>query len=219
MRKIYLTLTMLIFFFAVQFAHAQDGIALKFLRSGTDSQSVQVSVAVVDGAVVDGVGASIQCSHDFKATAGNVTEEILCPNVNGNSNPTIEISVSLGGLPANFSFNTIGLDIHALNGGNSYQQNDDNKVRKFNVALKQGATKDAQTDFGSLSDIDVAAGIGTAGSVHQLWTVAGGKVAVDDGVLFLTLTITAGSQNDGCFFGLSEIQLTTSDSTPEPEPE
>lgn len=219
MRKIYLTLTMLIFFFAVQFAHAQDGIALKFLRSGTDSQSVKVSVADVDGAVVDGAGASIQCSHDFKATAGNVTEEILCPNVNGSSNPTIEISVSLSGLPANFSFNTIGLDIHALNGANSYQQNNDNKVRKFNVALKQGATKDAQTDFGSLSDIDVAAGIGAAGSVHQLWTVAGGKVAVDDGALFLTLTITAGSQNDGCFFGLSEIQLTTSDSTPEPEPE
>ena len=213
MRTLYLTI--LIFcLLAIQPSTAVTGIGLKFSRSGTDAASVTVSVVDEGGVVIEGATATVTSSHTFKGTSAAITDAIICPNVNGNTNPAIELVFALSGLPTGFEFNTIGLDIHALNGGGNYQEPGDGIARKWNVAAKAGAT-----DFGSLNDIDIAAGVGAAGAVHKVWNIANSAAVTSNGTLEILLTITAGSENKGCFFGLSEVLLGTTAVEQEPEPE
>ena len=212
MKRFYMTiLTLLIL--AAQPAMAVSGIGLKFNRTGTDASSVSITVIDENGTAIDGATATVATSHAFKATNNAVTAAILCPNVNGNTGPTIELTFTINGIPSSFTFNKVGLDIHALNGANSYQDPADGKQRKWNVA-----TTVNNADFGSLSDIDIAASVGTAGNVHKVWDITGATVNAD-GTMTVKLTITKGTENSGCFFGLSEVQLSTDGEEPTPEPE
>lgn len=218
MKKIYLCL-FAILMLGTQLSLAQS-IGLTFSRTGTDASSVTINVTDANGAPIEGAQATIESSHEFKPNGGNaINETILCPNVNGNTSPNIELTVSISGLPAGFSFNTIGLDIHALNGGSNYQENSDGVVRQWNVAIEQGASADALSSFGSLDDIDIAAGVGTSGNVHKVWTVESDNAVESTGTIVVRLTITKGTTNAGCFFGLSAIELSTAGSTTDPDPE
>lgn len=190
---------------------AQSKIGLKFERTGTDAASVSTLVLDENGVVIKGASATVTSSHAFKATGSSVTTGILCPDVNGNADPTIVLKVAVSGLPAGITFNEIGLNIHALNGSGGYQQNNDNKVRQFNVAVKQGSSADALQPFGTLSDIDIAAGVGEGGLVQKMWSVTTDNAATTSSKLVLQLTITKGATNDGCFFGLSHITLGSTD--------
>lgn len=212
MKRIYLTILTLLLM-AVQPIMAVSGIGLKFNRTGTDASSVSITVVDENGTAIEGATAAVTTSHAFKATANNVTGSILCPNINANTNPNIELAFTINGVPAGFTFDKIGLDIHALNGGSNYQEPNDNVVRQWNVE-----TKVNNTAFGALNDIDIAANVGTSGNVHKIWEIAGATVNTD-GTVTVKLTITKGTTNGGCFFGLSEVQLSTAGTTPEPEPE
>ena len=183
-------------------ARAYSGVTVTFNRTGTTASTVTCTVADEIGAALSGASATVTSSHDFKATANAITSSILCPNVNGNASPTITLGVKITGLATDFTYNQAALDIHALNGASSYQQSDDNVVRQWNVAMSSNSTS-----FGSLTDIDIAAGI-TAH--HQDWTIDGSTATVAaDGSLNLSFTITKGTTNTGCFFGLSSVKLTT----------
>ena len=52
---------------------ATAGIGLRFNRTGTNAQSVTVSVVDEIGAVIDGASATLTSTHDLKASSGNVT--------------------------------------------------------------------------------------------------------------------------------------------------
>ena len=130
---------------------AQNEIRLTFSRTGTDASSVTVNVVDENGIAINGASATItRLDQSLRSTAGNVTESILCPNVNGNTNPTININFTLNGIN-NFTFDKAGLHIHALNGGNGYQDPADNVVRQWNVQTNIG-----ENTFGSLTNIDIA---------------------------------------------------------------
>ena len=213
MKKLYLTIlaTLLV---AVQ-AFATQSIGLRFNRTGTTASTVSVSVVDANGTAISGASATMTSSHEFKGTGNAVTSSIICPNVNGNTSPTITLSFTISGVPAGFAFDKVGLDIHALNGGSNYQEPDDNVIRQWNVD-----TKVNNIAFGALNDIDIAAGVDSSGNVHKVWDITGATVNAD-GTVTVTLTITKGSTNMGCFFGLSEVKLSTDgeEPTPEPEPE
>ena len=183
-------------------AAANDIVSLKFNRTGTDAASVAVSVVDGENNAIKGASASLtSVSHDLKGTAGNITSSIVCPNANANTSPTITMTFTVTGLPEGFVFNKLGLHIHALNGQNGYQETGDGKVRQWNVSAAAG-----ENTFASFSDIDIAAGISGA---NKLWeTNQFNSVGLDaNGNLVLTLTITKGTENGGCFFGLSEVRL------------
>ena len=202
-------------------AQTPSGLSVTFNRTGANGASVAVSVSDLAGHAVSGTTGTLGLSHDMKTSGTNITSGILCPNANGNTSPTIVFTLSLSGLPADFAFDGIGLDIHALNGSGAYQYNNDSKARKFNVR-EQIVTDGTPADFATLSDIDIAAGVGSEGNVHQVWTASGTMATAAAGTLTLTLTVTAGTSNVGCFFGLSEIRFTNSEApepTPDPEPE
>lgn len=201
MKKILLSFVLLL---ACVGGWAQNVARLTFARTGTDASSVAVSVVDENGVAIEGANATlVSTSHNFKGTAGSVTKSILCPNVNANANPspTIKLTFTVTGLSEFYTFNELGLHIHALNGSGSYQQNYDNVKRQWNVDV------DAQeSDFGTLSDIDIAAGI--EGS-NKMWEVSSSSnINTGKKGLTITLTITPGTENKGCFFGLSEIKLT-----------
>ena len=212
MKKLLLTVITL-FIMALQPIFAVSGISLKFYRIGTDAQSVTVSVVDETGAAISGTTATIESNQTFKATTGNVTEGIICPNVNANTSPTIELTFKLNGLPQGFAFNKMELDIHALNGSSGYQASDDNVVRQWNVESMVNGNA-----FAQLSNIDIAAGVNPSGARHQMWEMTGSTVTCN-GETTIKLTITKGTTNNGCFFGLSEVKLSNNNEAPTPEPE
>ena len=196
MKKFLLSIALVLFAGATM---AQNEVRLTFSRTGTDAGSVTVNVVDENGVAINGASATITgLSHNFKGTAGNVTESILCPNVNGNTTPTININFTLKGIN-NFTVDSIGLHIHALNGGNGYQDSNDNVVRQWNVETFIG-----ENTFGTLSNIDIAAGITGA---NKMWNIESGSRTTINGETIIALTITKGTTNSGCFFGLSEIKL------------
>lgn len=202
MKKIYTTIVTL-FLFATISTFAAESIKLNFTRTGTDASSVTIGITDENGAVIDGVTASMTSSHSFKGTANAITESIICPNVNGNTSPTIKLTFTISGVPQGFNFNNISPHIHALNGGSNYQETGDGVSRQWNVVAKQGTSSSNLATFGSLNNIDIAAGISGA---NQAWSIEGNKVS-SEGNLIIELTITAGNTNLGCFFGLSELAL------------
>lgn len=204
MRKIYLSI-LLLAFAAIIPASAAKSIKLGFTRTGTDAASVTISVTDENGTSIEGAAATLTTSHEFKGTGNAVTESIICPNVNGNTSPTIKLTFTITGVPEGFTFDNINAHIHALNNAGKYQEIGDGVVRQWNVEAKQG---DELANFGSLSNIDIAAGIPGA---NKEWSIAGSKVAAN-GTIVVELTITAGSTNSGCFFGLSELALTNENS-------
>ena len=212
MKRIYLTILTLLLM-AVQPMMAVSGIGLKFNRTGTDASSVTITVVDENGATIEGATAAVATSHSFKPTINAVTDAILCPNINANTNPNIELAFTINGVPAGFTFDKVGLDIHALNGGSNYQEPSDGVTRQWNVT-----TTVNNAEFGALNDIDIAAGVGTSGNVHKVWDITGTTVNAD-GTVTVKLAITKGTTNGGCFFGLSELQLSTDGEEPEPEPE
>lgn len=202
MKKIYTTIVTL-FLFATISTFAAESIKLNFTRTGTDASSVTIGITDENNTVIDGVTASMTSSHSFKGTANAITESIICPNVNGNTSPTIKLTFTISGVPQGFNFNNISPHIHALNGGSNYQETGDGVSRQWNIVAKQGTSSNNLATFGSLNNIDIAAGISGA---NQAWSIEGNKVS-SEGNLIIELTITAGNTNSGCFFGLSELAL------------
>ena len=187
-------------------AQSTESIRFTFARTGSSGETVTVSAVDAAGTALSGVTANIAVSHAMKTSGTNITSGILCPDVNATTSPTITFQLSVSGLPSDFSFNALGLDIHALNSGGAYQSNSDNKLRQFNVA-SQFTLSGTTANFSPLADIDIAAGVGAASNVHKMWETRGATQTVADGALTLLLTVTKGTTNNGCFFGLSEIKL------------
>ena len=213
MKKLYLTI-LTFCLLVVQSATATSGIGLRFNRTGTDAGSVAITVVNENGTEIEGATATLQSSHTLKGDGGVVTSGIICPNVNGNTNPTITLTFSISGIPTGLTFKNINLDIHALNGSSNYQENNDGVTRRWNVAADINGTQ-----LGTLADIDIAANVGTQGNVHKVWAIESANSINCSNTATLTLTITKGSDNAGCFFGLSEIFLGANATTPTPEPE
>ncbi|MCM1029582.1 MAG: GEVED domain-containing protein [Pseudoflavonifractor sp.] len=206
MKKIFtLGATMAMSLAATLSASAYDAVALTFNRTGGDAQSVTVSVTdPATGAAIPGVTASLaSASHAFKTSGSAVTAALLCPDVNGSSSPSIELQFTITGLSSEFKASSMSLDIHALNASGAYQTNSDHKARKFNVAAKLG-----NSPFATLSDIDIADGVGSATAVHKTWTMDAASAVAASSPLNVTLSVTKGSENLGCFFGLSSLTLT-----------
>ncbi|MDE7388208.1 MAG: hypothetical protein K2M97_03025, partial [Muribaculaceae bacterium] len=192
-------------------ASAADQLSLTFNRTGSNAGSVSVIAAGVDG-----VQASlVSVSHSLKTT---VNSAVLCPDVNGNASPNITFELTVSGLPAGFSYDNVGLDIHALNASGDYQNHNDGKPRQWNVNIQTGTSATTLADFASKGDIDIAAGVNPeSNDRHQMWNFTAGSSVTGTDPLTIRITVTKGATNEGCFFGLSSVSLSTGEST-EPEP-
>ena len=98
MRKKLTLLWLLLACVATSFA-AEDVVRLQFNRTGTNAESVTVNVLDAQGNAISGATATLTSSHNLKETANAVTEAIVCPDVNGNTSPIIQLSFTVKGLP------------------------------------------------------------------------------------------------------------------------
>ena len=181
---------------------AASGYYLSFLRSGTTAADVAVSLTDAEGTPVDGVTATLALSHDMKATAGAVTDAILCPNVNVTAGEPIVFTLTLAGLPAGFTFDAVEGTTWALNSAGNRQELNDGKPRLWNLVLAQGADEASLADWVTLTDYE----LNNAQPSKPLFE---GETVTADGTLVLRLTATRGTTNDGCFFGLEGLRLYT----------
>lgn len=173
---------------------ASEPLTLTFQRSGTNAGSVTVASDIA------GVNASLtSVSHNLKEF-GNQT---LCADANGNTSPTIVYNFSITGLPSGWSANQIGLDITAYNASGGVQYTNDGKIRKFNVTVTANSSQVA-----SWTDLDPAAGIEGA---RKVWETSLHPTLKAENAIDLTITVTKGTENVGCFFGLNAICLSTND--------
>lgn len=172
-------------------------VTLTFNRTGTTATSVAVTATGLDG-----VTAEFTSSNYAFKTGGVITSEIVCPNINANTSPTITMVMTVRGLPSGYKCSNIALDIHALNGASNYQEHSDGAVRQWNVNLSFN-----NQEFSSLNNIDIAAGVNPEGTRHKVWDVSVTNPVETSDPLVLTINVTRGTTNGGCFFGLSSITL------------
>ena len=203
--------------------------SLVFTRTGTAANTVSATVhnefnevMTADDSDVTGTltSVSVESNVAFMETKEKITDAILCPNRNGSAIDTdgdIVLTFTYNNLPAEFeSFNNIGLDIHALNSLSKYQYNTQYDVsRKFNVAVEVGTDVNNLVSFGSLTETEIAAGVGSSDSVHKVWNVANDNaVKIENNSVVVRLTISStDALCAGCFFGLSNIILSTEGDT------
>lgn len=183
---------------------AQDPITLTF--SGTKSNNVSVAVEGATGATATYEQLS---NYGIITNGSKVTDNIICPSVNATANPEIKLRFTIQGLPTDFKFNTVGLFIHALaSSGNAYQSVNENGaneslIRHWNIKVDLDGE-----DFANITDLDIA-----ADEVQKNREIKANESKTTNGSLTLLLTITKGTTNPGCFFGLESITL--SNVTPE----
>lgn len=182
------------------------------LNTHVNGNTGEISKDDINTAVVktDKGSVAFSTSHSIMARLSDEEQigyNTICTFANANTSPTIEHTFTLSDLGDSFTFNHIALDIHAFNGARKYQANSDNVLRQWNINAQVSDGNGEFTDFFTLADIDIAAGVGTAGNVHQKWGLAGNEFTTTTGKLVVKLTITKGTNNSGCFFGLSEVAL------------
>lgn len=190
---------------------AQSGpVTLTFNRPNSTTTVSEVAVTVtgaganatasVSATGVPGTAPSNSQKTGELLSLGNITDAIVCFNANANGNPTIKLTLEIDGLPENFTFNTVGLYTHAVDLNGGYQTNS----REWNISI------DANDDnFASVTNLDIvkpSAHMNRDIKAEQSKTITGNS-------LTLTLTITKGANNTGCFFGLESITLSNVQTT------
>ncbi|MDE6223381.1 MAG: hypothetical protein K2M49_06775, partial [Muribaculaceae bacterium] len=181
-------------------ATAAEPLTLTFERTGTDAAGVTVA------ADLSGVSATLSSvSHALKPFGSTS----LCADANGNTSPTIVFTFNISGIPAGWSANQIGLDVTGYNAAGNRQQSNDGKRREFNVAVDANGSSIAH-----YANLDPAAGVENA---QKVWETTLASTLTPAGSMELKVTVTKGSDNQGCFFGLNSITLSTDENvTPEP---
>lgn len=181
-------------------ATAAEPLTLTFERTGTDAAGVTVA------ADLSGVSATLSSvSHALKPF-GSAS---LCADANGNTSPTIVFTFNISGIPAGWSANQIGLDVTGYNAAGNRQQSNDGKRREFNVAVDANGSSIAH-----YANLDPAAGVENA---QKVWETTLASTLTPAGSMELKVTVTKGADNQGCFFGLNSITLSTDENvTPEP---
>lgn len=180
-------------------AYAQERVRIAFTRAGATADEVAVKLTDENGQPIPGARASLTVSHDMKTSGTAVTPSVLCPNVNATAGQDISFQLSLTGLPQDFSFDCVQLETRALNSGGSYQ--DEGQVRQWNLSAQLGSDEASLADFAALTDYDL-------NNAHpSLPVLTAAAPATTDGSLCLRITATKGTNNGGCFIGLSRVVL------------
>ena len=124
---------------------------------------------------------------------------MLCPEANATGGQDVTFQLDITGLEPGFAFDRVQLEAHALNSSGAYQS--EGQVREWNLTAAQGAGAASLADFAALTDYDL-------NNAHPALPVLEAETPATAGAsLSLRLTASKGTDNGGCFFGLSRIVL------------
>ena len=202
-------------------AMAQSIINFTFTRNGENA------TVNVEGA--DGVTATIAATSPSPQgnatktgvwnTGGNMGTDtyILCTSTNTSAATTpITYTLTVNGLNASLELSSIVFTHITANAGGNYQPNsgDGADIRHCNFALDvNGSQVSSKTDF----DIWIQAAAGNTGKDVAFEGISG--IKANDGTMTIKLSISKGTSNNGCFYGLKNIAITLVEAeVVEPEP-
>ena len=185
---------------------AQNAVEFTFTRNGNGAD------VTVNGK--EGVTASITATSASNAwnTGGAMASrtDVLCPNTNtsatSESSP-ITYTLTVEGL--NSTVTGVAFTHIAVNSGGNLQPSNDTDIRHCNFNLEAN-----ENTVGTITDENIWI---PSGSTEKTITFDGLAVEAN-GTLTIKLTLYKGASNNGCFYGLTGITLTTEVVEPEPTP-
>ncbi|MBR4968291.1 MAG: hypothetical protein IKY19_08715 [Bacteroidaceae bacterium] len=180
-------------------------IAFSFSRG---SSLANTFVTVRDGAgnSVDGVSAEIIASgaNSWLVSNSAAGDSILCLNVNTNATSAaspITYLLEIDGLDDGYSFHSVQFRSVALNSAGNWQGA--TETRHCNFICSYGSDKESMTELAPITDESIMVGGGVPKNVDfEL-----GDISSSGGKLIIELQIYKGTNNNGCFYGLTGIVL------------
>lgn len=200
-------------------AMAQTTVNLTFVRNG---ENASVNVEGMDGvtATIEATSPSPQGNATKTGvwnTGGNMGTDtnILCTSTNTSAATTpITYTLTLKGIDASMALSNIVFKHITANAGGNYQPHTNGDTRHCNIALNvNGSDIETKNDF----DIWVQGASGNTGKDVAFENI--NDIKANDGILTITLSISKGTNNNGCFYGLKNVAITfIQEEVVEPEP-
>lgn len=184
---------------------AEPCLEFSFSRGSTLENSV-VRVTDEDGKVVDGIVARIAASGAASWLASNKAsaDSILCLNVNTNattvSSPII-YTLEIEGLDSDWSFNNITFRSVALNSAGNWQGATETRHCNFRCVYDCG--NNGAVELPVRADESIMVGGGTPKDVA--FDVS--DISASAGKLTIMLQLYKGTNNNGCFYGLTGVVM------------
>ena len=191
-------------------AMAQSTINFTFTRNG---ENATVNVEGADGvtATIEATSPSPQ-NNATKTGIWNTGEKmgtdtnILCTSTNTSAATTpITYTLTVNGLNAYMNLSSVVFKHITANASGEYQPNsgDGRDTRHCNFVLDvNGSQVASKTDF----DIWIQAAAGNTGKDVAFEGISG--IKANDGTLTIKLSISKGTNNNGCFYGLKNVAIT-----------
>ena len=161
----------------------------------------------------EGVTASMETNVAWLTGNGsdmNSNTGVLCPNRNtsqASGDNFITFTLSVSGLTSGQRFSSVNFTHKAVNSGGNFQPAGSD-VRHCNFTLTANGTEVA-----SLTDQNIWIPTGSSDKVIAL---EGTSFAADaEGNLVIVLKISKGTSNNGCFYGLTKVELVSVSTEPE----
>ena len=180
-------------------------IAFYFSRGGSLTNTL---VSVFDGAgnAVDGISAKISAGGAGSWLASNkaASDSILCLNINTNATTAaapITFTLEIEGLDDAWVFNAVQFRSVALNSAGNWQGA--TETRHCNFICSYGGDKDNLTPLSPLTDESIMVAGGAPKNVDFLLS----GISPSNGKIVLRLQLYKGTNNNGCFYGLTGIVL------------
>ena len=203
MKKILLTIVLVLLCGVTM---AQNNLEFTFTRNGNGAT---VAVSGAEGVTATIVATSASNAWNTGGAMASRTD-VLCPNTNtsatSESSP-ITYTLTVEGL--NSTVTGVAFTHIAVNSGGNLQPSNDTDIRHCNFKLEMNGSI-----AGTLSDQNIWI---PAGSTDKTIAFRDLEI-VANGTLTIKLTLYKGASNNGCFYGLTGITLTTEVVEPEPTP-
>lgn len=193
------------------------GIKLTFDRTGTSVADVAVKVADQDGNALETVTATLVASsitsfRNAGADALTRTENsVLAPasgaGYSNSQGDQITYTFRIDNLNADFAYNTAVVDVYALNGDGTAQNNNGDTKREWTIGVETGAAEDALAPFVEQEGNDICTVPDTDGGLHhKAWEIAADEAKDATAPLFVKVVLTKTAEL-GCFAGIGAVEL------------
>ena len=169
-------------------------VEFSFTRSNNKTATVTAPV---------GLTATMTTNVDW-LTANNMgtNTNVLCPNRNtsqASGENFITFTLTVSGLQSGQEFDAVSFTHKTVNSQGNFQPANNIDIRHCNFKLEaNGEVVKTLTD----KNIWIQAGY-----TEKVFTLGGNIAADENGALTLKLTISKGTSNNGCFYGLTKIVL------------
>lgn len=183
----------------------EPSVAFYFSR-GSSLTNTLVSVRDGAGNAVDGISAKISAGGAGSWLASNkaASDSILCLNINTNATTAaapITFTLEIEGLDDAWVFNAVQFRSVALNSAGNWQGA--TETRHCNFICSYGGDKDNLTPLSPLTDESIMVAGGAPKNVDFLLS----GISPSNGKIVLRLQLYKGTNNNGCFYGLTGIVL------------